>query len=158
MTSRNLIAGASILKARIVAAARAVVPKCPECAKAKYSQCTACHTAYAKRFRKMFPERVAAATKRSNVKVKSQMIAAYGGKCVCCGETEPAFLTIDHVNRDRREHLQREGLSTAGVSLYRRLRAQGWPKDGLRLLCMNCNFATRFGDPCPHELRKQNAA
>ena len=28
----------------------------------------------------------------------------YGRACSCCGETEPAFLTIDHVNNDGAEH------------------------------------------------------
>src|SRR5262252_4538483 len=33
-----------------------------------------------------------------------EMIAAYGGECACCGETEPVFLTLDHVNGDGAAH------------------------------------------------------
>ena len=28
------------------------------------------------------------------------MLAYYGNKCICCGEIEPKFLTIDHVLND----------------------------------------------------------
>lgn len=34
---------------------------------------------------------------RWKVKIRSEMIAAYGGCCACCGETEPAFLSLDHI-------------------------------------------------------------
>jgi hypothetical protein len=27
-----------------------------------------------------------------------EMLSAYGGKCVCCGESEYKFLAIDHIN------------------------------------------------------------
>ncbi len=30
--------------------------------------------------------------------------AHYGQRCACCGETEPAFLAIDHVNNDGNVH------------------------------------------------------
>lgn len=76
------------------------------------------------------------------------MVEAYGGRCVCvnCPETNPAFLTLDHVNGDGKAHRKKVGSHT-----YRDLKRQGWPKDGYRLLCWNCNAMIRFGDPCPHE-------
>lgn len=84
------------------------------------------------------------------LKLKMDVVEAYGGRCACCGETEPRFLTIEHKNRDG--HLHRATLaSRGGISVYRDLKRRGWPKDGFCLLCMNCNFSTRFGDPCPHE-------
>ena len=82
---------------------------------------------------------------------KSQALAAYGGAiCACCGETEHAFLTIDHVGGGGRQH--RAEIRT---SLYRWLRLNNYPS-GFRVLCMNCNFATRFGRPCPHESDRQS--
>lgn len=81
--------------------------------------------------------------------LKLEMIVAYGGGCACCGEMAYEFLTLDHVNRDGAQHRRTVG-STKQV--YMDLKRRGWPKDGYRLLCMNCNFATRYGDPCPHEL------
>lgn len=82
-------------------------------------------------------------------KLKLQVFAAYGNKCVCCGETAEPFLTIDHEKRDGKEH--RKVVGAAG--LYRWLKKNNFPKEGFRLLCMNCNFAIRFGDPCPHQTR-----
>jgi hypothetical protein len=39
------------------------------------------------------------------------VLAAYGGKCVCCGEAEEAFLTLDHVNNDGKQHRAELGCS-----------------------------------------------
>lgn len=85
--------------------------------------------------------------------LKLEMIAAYGGQCACpgCDVTEPAFLTLDHPNgngaADRKEAGGRD-------ALIRKLKEQGWPQEGYRLLCMNCNLATKFGRTCPHQLKK----
>ena len=82
------------------------------------------------------------------------MIVAYGGHCVCCGETAAEFLTLDHVNRDGAAHRAAFGGRGVATSLqiYADLRRRGWPQDSYRLLCMNCNFAkSRFGGICPHE-------
>lgn len=73
----------------------------------------------------------------------------YGRECVCCGETEPMFLTIDHVNGDgasQRKDL-RSGVST---SFYRWIIKKGFPDD-LQVLCYNCNCGrARNGGICPH--------
>lgn len=84
------------------------------------------------------------ATKR----LRAEVITAYGGHCACCGETREPFLSIDHVNGDGGAH--RRLLGARGDAIYRDLKKRGWPQDGYRLLCMNCNFAIRNGDPCPH--------
>lgn len=77
----------------------------------------------------------------------SEAIAAYGGRCECCGETEPMFLTIDHVRA-------RHSTEGTGVSMYRELRRAGWPKDDYRLMCFNCNCGReRAGGVCPHRMR-----
>ena len=79
--------------------------------------------------------------------IRLEMICAYGGKCVCCGEQEPRFLTLEHKlgdgYKDKRENM-------TSLRRYRHLQQQGYPKDRYTLLCMNCNFATRFGKLCPH--------
>lgn len=38
--------------------------------------------------------------KRRIVRLKQEMITAYGGGCSCCGETESEFLTLEHLFRD----------------------------------------------------------
>lgn len=83
-------------------------------------------------------------------KLKKETFEAYGGACVCCGETWFAFLCIDHIegggNTDRKaltgSHL------TAGVVFYRVLRRQNFPS-GYQILCFNCNMAKDRTGGCP---------
>ena len=79
---------------------------------------------------------------------RALLLAAYGGKCACasCPETNPEFLCLDHVNGDGKTHRSRVGSHT-----YADLKRRGFPQEGFRLLCWNCNSATRFGRRCPHE-------
>ena len=79
---------------------------------------------------------------------KAALIKAYGGKCKCCGETIPEFLTLDHTCKKTRELHRKVGM---GGRLYKWLERQGYPRDGIRLLCMNCNLATSWGRICPHK-------
>lgn len=87
-------------------------------------------------------------------KIKLEMIEAYGGCCACCGEKEPALLSLDHTHgggmKDRKENGGQAGV-------LRRLKAEGWPKDNYRCLCMSCNTATKYGRECPHETRRRLA-
>lgn len=98
------------------------------------------------------PEKHRAASREASAKtrqrVRDQMIEAYGSKCACvnCPETDTAFLTLDHINGDGKQHRAKVGSHT-----YTDLRRQGWPQDGYRLLCWNCNGMTRGGRTCPHE-------
>jgi hypothetical protein len=78
------------------------------------------------------------------------MIAAYGGKCTCCGVSEPQFLTLEHLNgggrKERRKFSNRAGL------LYLDLQKRGWPS-GYTVLCFNCNSAKGHYGVCPHARR-----
>lgn len=94
--------------------------------------------------------------KKSNLKLKREVIDAYGGKCACCGETELVFLTIDHVENDGAEH-RREmagesgNYSQAGTRTYRWLRERNYPA-GFQVLCANCNYGKQWnGGICPHQ-------
>jgi hypothetical protein len=83
---------------------------------------------------------------------KLQIIQGYGGKCDCCGETKWEFLTIDHINGGGRR--ERNTIAKGG-KLYRRLIKEGFPRNGYRLLCLNCNFSLwRYGY-CPHKKSEQ---
>lgn len=86
-------------------------------------------------------------------KLKLEMIAAYGGRCSCCGETEPRFLTLEHLEHDGQEH--RKQKRCGGFGTWRDLKRRGWPKDKYTIYCWNCNLATRLGDPCPHKIKAQ---
>jgi hypothetical protein len=87
-----------------------------------------------------------------NKALREQILREYGGVCVCCGESEPKFLSIDHINNDGAEHRKEVG---HGGRLYRWLRRNGFPKDNYQLLCMNCNFAKGRYGLCPHVEKKQ---
>ena len=82
-------------------------------------------------------------------KLRTECLAAYGGICMCCGETTPEFLGIDHVNDDGEKH--RAELKGYGRSIYRWLKNEGFPQDGrFQLLCHNCNMAKGLYGGCPH--------
>lgn len=80
--------------------------------------------------------------------VRAKVIAAYGSHCVCCGETEQEFLTVDHIHGGGRKDRE---LGRGGHGLYRWLIQENFPKDHYRLLCMNCNFAKGIYGRCPHQ-------
>lgn len=85
---------------------------------------------------------------RSRLKLRKQVIEAYGSSCVCCGEKILQFLSIDHINNDGALH--RKTLSDS--MLYTWLRKNNFPKDNYQLLCMNCNFAKGKYGKCPHNI------
>lgn len=76
-----------------------------------------------------------------------EAIAAYGGKCLCCGESAPEKLEFDHIGRWSAE--SGGGVKMNGDRLIGWLKRNGWPKDGHRLLCANCNHASYAYKACP---------
>ncbi len=75
-----------------------------------------------------------------------QQVFDYYGNCECCGESERAFLTMDHVGGTGKEH--RKSVDASG--LYYWLVKRGFPK-GFRSLCMSCNWVIGIYGYCPHE-------
>jgi 1,2-phenylacetyl-CoA epoxidase PaaB subunit len=79
---------------------------------------------------------------------RAAAIGALGGKCVCCGETEPAFLEFDHVNDDGYRHRKEKGYRTwrffasiiEDTCMYK-----------VQILCANCNRAKEVLGICPHQ-------
>jgi hypothetical protein len=81
--------------------------------------------------------------------VREEMLAAYGGKCACCGEAEPLFLELDHVFNDGARQRRKYGNQFCE---WVALRRQGWPKGRHQILCANCNKGRALGGgECPHE-------
>lgn len=88
---------------------------------------------------------------RLQAKWKSEIINAYGGKCICCLESNHIFLTIDHIDGTGANHRKSIGLSSpSGKSFYCWLKKRGYPKDNFQILCFNCNFAKHVLGSCPH--------
>lgn len=82
-----------------------------------------------------------------NYRRKIKCINAYGGKCVCCGESHWQFLSIDHINGGGREHRRQLG---GHAYFYEWLKRHGYPKDNYRCLCYNCNQCFGIYGYCPH--------
>lgn len=71
--------------------------------------------------------------------LRTQVLQGYGGAkphCICCGEAEVRFLTIDHQKNGGRAHRHEKG----NQGVYYELRRNGFPP-GFRVLCFNCNLA-----------------
>ncbi len=86
-------------------------------------------------------------------KVKTEAFLAYGGfVCKCCGETEEAFLCIDHINNDGNIHRK-----TFRGPIYRWLKTHGYP-EGFQVLCANCNMGKKMKGQCPHQTTNQSTA
>lgn len=85
-----------------------------------------------------------------NYKSKLSLIEAYDGSCVCCGEDNPFFLTIDHIANDGAKHRRNSGIFS-GTSMYQWLKRNGYPKDNFQLLCFNCNDSKAYYGYCPHQ-------
>ena len=89
---------------------------------------------------------------RRNLRTKYKVMRAYGGKCVCCGESTLSFLTIDHPNNDGVKDRLAHGV---GSTFYRWLKKGGYP-EGYRVLCFNCNCGRQInGGECPHEEQRR---
>lgn len=80
---------------------------------------------------------------------KNAVFSHYGTRCACCGETEPLFLTVDHMNDDG--YIHRKTIRSS--SIYRWLVKNKFP-DGFQLLCWNCNCAKGIHGGCPHQKPK----
>lgn len=91
------------------------------------------------------PERQQASSAASRARLRAAIFDHYGTKCVCCGETEPKFLCIDHINGGGAKHVRE-----IGGNFYHWLKKSGYP-EGFQVLCHNCNMAKGFYGSCPHQ-------
>ena len=46
-------------------------------------------------------------SKSKSLNLRLKLIKGYGGKCACCDNNEPCFLTIDHINNDGADERRR---------------------------------------------------
>jgi hypothetical protein len=123
------------------------------------SWCLGCLRDNAKVYRKDKKEKYALITKIRRRKNKRILIDQYGGKCECCGEKQIEFLSVDHVfnngaNHRREMHEAYGNKHRAGNSIYKWLKANGYPKEGFRILCFNCNASHGFYNYCPHKEKR----
>lgn len=101
--------------------------------------------------RRAYARAYARTVKENGNKVKDLVYSHYGYKCSCskCPETDPAFLTIDHINNDGCKQ-RKVNNHHRGFSFYRWIIKNNFPPD-LQTLCMNCNWGkNRNNGICPH--------
>lgn len=128
--------------------------------KGRYAtSCKPCRVEYERNWAKQNPEKYKARGRRHYVKhrpkkleyasVRSQELKEsafdkYGWDCQCCGESDVAFLTIDHIvppgNKTNYEK----------KALYGWLKKNSYP-EGFQTLCWNCNMAKGIYGECPHK-------
>lgn len=101
------------------------------------------------KYRNKNRERCNSYTRNYYAKQREKVIKHYGNKCVCCGEANIRFLTIDHVNGNGRKH--RKKIGNMGSGWYNWIIKNNYPID-LQILCFNCNCGRQAnGGVCPHK-------
>lgn len=93
---------------------------------------------YKRTWRKKNPEKQREIAKNDIIRARIKFIEMYGGKCTVCGEIEPLFLTIDHVNNDGYKSSHRNGGSGPISTLYKAIKKIDVEK--YQILCFNCNY------------------
>ena len=106
-----------------------------------------------KRWRKANPElaneRSRISRKKFEEMTKRLVFEHYGKECVCCGEDEVMFLTMDHIDGGGEKHRKE-----IGRKIYNWLYRNNFP-EGFQVLCMNCNWGKYLnGGSCPHKQKK----
>jgi hypothetical protein len=80
---------------------------------------------------------------------KMSALIKYSGNppfCVCCGEKEVRFLTIDHINNDGKNHRKE---IRGQIAVW--LKKNNYPQ-GFQTLCFNCNCGKSINKGiCPHK-------
>lgn len=91
----------------------------------------------------------------ANHKLKNIVFSHYGWECACCGENNPLFLTIDHINNDGYLDKLYCGKRRTGTNLQRKIIKENFPNT-YQILCWNCNCGKRSNNGvCPH-LNEEN--
>ena len=131
---------------------------CPEDRLKSFNRTTSDTLGRLKEWKAKRAEPKVVSAKRYRVKLKNDVLTAYGGCCECCGESNFGFLSIDHPNGDGAQW-RRERNMLGSFQTYQWLRKNGYPP-GFRILCMNCNVGRHWnGGVCPHvEERLQYAS
>ena len=99
---------------------------------------------------KLYRQKNGPKLKAARLRLKIGILEKYGTICQCCKESNPVFLTIDHIRGDGAGH-RREFKIGSGTATYCWLKRHSFPP-GFQVLCFNCNLAKRQEGECPHTL------
>lgn len=107
--------------------------------------CKTCSKKYSVNYRKLHGKELNQRKHEHLIAIKELGLVAYGSKCSCCGESNSDFLTIEHINGRDKTIKRRTGLNE-----WRRLHSLGFPKEGITILCYNCNCSKGVLGYCSH--------
>lgn len=77
--------------------------------------------------------------------IRREVLQIYGGRCVCCGNSNPKYLQLDHVNNDGGMERKQLPPHVRGGQFYKYVLKLGYIRSDLQLLCANCHNARRYG-------------
>ncbi|SRR6266478_9256130 len=103
-----------------------------------------------KKWREVNTQRAKELYKEASRRLRRKVLAAYGGKCTCCGEIRHEFLAMDHIDGNGNLHR-----STITTTIFRWLYKNNFPP-GFRVHCHNCNQSKGFYGYCPHEKERKS--
>lgn len=109
-------------------------------------QCKDCCINTGRDYRQKHRKDISARNRQYRTTIKELGIAAYGGRCSCCGESDPYFLTIEHIG-GRDKTIKR----MTGAHEWQRLYSLGFPQGAITILCYNCNCCKGALGFCAHE-------
>lgn len=89
-----------------------------------------------------------------SAKRRRKVVVLLGGKCECCGVSDPEFLAIDHKDGGGSKQ-RKETNDRGGMKLVSRILKGTEKTSNYRVLCHNCNMATRWGRVCPHRKEEE---
>ena len=92
-------------------------------------------TAYKLAWAKENRPRRAEHVRRYRAKLRQEFLREYGEACTRCNSTEKP--EVHHINHDGLQH--RESVGGTGTRVLEDLKRRGWPKDGITVLCTDCN-------------------
>ncbi len=106
----------------------------------RQSYCRECRSEYVRQRyqRPGIAERARCREKERRERHRAEMLKHLGGRCALCGESEPLFLTVDHIDGNGNRHRAKVGESH---HLWRHILREGCPTNKYRILCFNCNCA-----------------
>src|SRR5206468_7939701 len=81
--------------------------------------CRECNRAYQRMYFARHRDLMCRRARWHKAVIRDAVLDAYGGACVCCGETTREFLTLDHVHNDGARY--RMAGPRSGDALYRTL-------------------------------------
>ena len=120
-----------------------------------YTLTSSCKLCEIERSRKYLPHKRIYDREKRRLR-KNNIIEFYSkgeNKCICCGEKEFTFLTIDHVDNNGTKHRKLVSEGYGGDRFYKWLVKSDFPL-GFQVMCFNCNHGKFLNNGiCPHKLK-----